>query len=161
MIFKRKVIVEDTKTSLTEDEVMNYLGLTKKSNYVSGFSLGTNIKEIQQKIMAEPRIQFQHFTNENNIPIKDGLIATGMKLTIAMNQIQYTYTIVVKGDVNGDGLIYATDYVKIKNHIMGKTKLSGAYLMASDINNDGKIYATDYVLVKNHIMGKSSIVQKL
>ena len=27
-------------------------------------------------------------------------------------------------DINNDGNIYATDYVQIKNHIMGKTTIS-------------------------------------
>ena len=83
-----------------------------------------------------------------------------MKFTLFFNNTEYTYTVVVKGDVNGDGKIYATDYVKVKNHIMGKSSLSGSYLLAADINNDGKIYATDYVLIKNHIMGKTTILQK-
>ena len=82
-----------------------------------------------------------------------------MKFTIIIDGIEYTYTVIIKGDVNGDGLIYATDYVKVKNHIMGKSKLTDAYLMAADINNDGKIYATDYVQIKNHIMGKTPITQ--
>ena len=83
-----------------------------------------------------------------------------MTFKINTNNKDYTYTVVIKGDVNGDGLIYATDYVKVKNHIMGKTTLTGPYLEASDINNDGNIYATDYVQIKNHIMGKSTITQK-
>ena len=43
-----------------------------------------------------------------------------MKFTLSFNQRKYHYTVVVKGDANGDGLIYATDYVRIKNYIMGK-----------------------------------------
>ena len=83
-----------------------------------------------------------------------------MRFTLIFNQKEYTYTIVIKGDVNGDGYIYATDYVKVRNHIMGKSKLTGPYLLAADINNDKNIYATDYVQIRNHIMGKTQIVQK-
>ena len=83
-----------------------------------------------------------------------------MKFVLRFNQKEYSYTVVVKGDVNGDGKIYATDYVKVKNHIMGKSKLVGAYYMAADINNDSQIYATDYMKIKNHIMGKNKIEQK-
>lgn len=67
--------------------------------------------------------------------------------------------LLVYGDVNGDGNIYATDYVKIKNHIMDKSKLTGIYKKAADVNRDGNIYATDYVKIKNSIMGKGSIQQ--
>ena len=62
--------------------------------------------------------------------------------------------IVLKGDVNGDGQITPSDYVKIKNHIMGSSLLSGRALEAADANGDGKVTPADYVKVKNIIMGR-------
>lgn len=61
---------------------------------------------------------------------------------------------ILLGDVNGDGKITPADYVKIKNHIMGTSTLSGNALKAADMNGDGKITPADYVKVKNIIMGK-------
>ena len=61
------------------------------------------------------------------------------------------------GDVNNDGKITPADYVKVKNHIMKKSTLSGKSLTAADVNKDGKITPADYVKIKNHIMGKSTI----
>ena len=60
---------------------------------------------------------------------------------------------VKKGDVNTDGRITASDYVLIKNQIMGTTSLDDNAKKAADVNNDGKITASDYVMVKNYIMG--------
>lgn len=103
---------------------------------------------------------FKGFKNIHNQDINSGIISTGMKFTLNINNIDYTYIVVIKGDVNGDGSIYATDYVSIKNHIMGKSTLKGASLIAADVNSDGNIYATDYVKIKNYIMGKDTILQK-
>ena len=58
------------------------------------------------------------------------------------------------GDVNGDGKITPADYVKVKNHIMGKSKLTGDSLKAADMNKDGKITPADYVKIKNTINGE-------
>ena len=88
------------------------------------------------------------------------LIATGVKFGLLINGTEYDYTVIVKGDVDGDGKIFATDYVKVRNHIMGKTSLSEVSLKAADINGDGKIFATDYVKIRNHIMGIGNISQK-
>lgn len=159
MPFTMQITVMASSTALTEKEVLTFLGLTKKENYVVGFSLGTNILDIKRKIASDTRIQLKSFKNANHIELQEGIVATGMQFTLFFNNTDYTYTIIIKGDVNGDGVIYATDYVKVKNHIMGKTTLYGAYLMAADINNDGNIYATDYVQIKNHIMEKKSILQ--
>ena len=58
------------------------------------------------------------------------------------------------GDVNMDGSITPSDYVKVKNYIMKKTTLEGNALKAADMNQDGSITPADYVKIKNTIMGK-------
>ena len=76
-------------------------------------------------------------------------VGTGYKLTSDGK----TYTIVVLGDVNGDGKASAGDYVLIKNHIMQTNLIKdSANQNAADVNKDGKISAGDYVLIKNYIM---------
>ncbi len=71
--------------------------------------------------------------------------------------IEDKYTIVMLGDVNGDGKVKATDYMKIKNYIMKKSSLNEYQKIAADVNLDGKIKATDYMKIKNYIMGESNI----
>ena len=58
----------------------------------------------------------------------------------------------IKGDVNLDGKITASDYVNIKNYIMETKQLTGQAKENADANGDGKITAGDYVVVKNKIM---------
>jgi len=145
---------------ISEEEMLKSLGLIKKEQYLMGISLQTEIKKFRETIASNQKVTLKSLKNASNKEETSGIIKTGMKLTLVLNEQEYQYTIVIKGDVNGDGYIYATDYVKVKNHIMGKTKLTGAYLIAADIDNDKNIYATDYVKIKNHIMEKSLIVQK-
>ena len=57
-----------------------------------------------------------------------------------------------KGDVNRDGKITSSDYVLIKNHIMGIKLLDETSKIYADYNGDGKITSSDYVLIKNYIM---------
>lgn len=59
---------------------------------------------------------------------------------------------ILKGDVNRDGKITSSDYVLIKNHIMGTSILSEEAKIYADYNGDGKITSSDYVLIKNYIM---------
>lgn len=155
------VIVKKVEnTNVTEEQVLNHFGLIKKENYVTGFTLGDDISTIIQKFSNYQYATFKEFKNMSNQDIQSGIISTGMKFTLNINNIDYTYIAVIKGDVNGDGAIYATDYVSIKNHIMGKSTLKDASLLAADVNSDGVIYATDYVKLKNYIMGKDTILQK-
>ncbi|MBR2704598.1 MAG: SH3 domain-containing protein [Clostridia bacterium] len=56
------------------------------------------------------------------------------------------------GDVNGNGGLDASDYVLVKNHIMGKTTLSASQVKVGDMNGNGGLDASDYVLIKKKIM---------
>ena len=63
------------------------------------------------------------------------------------------YTIVIKGDVSGDGEITPLDYINVKNHIMNTTKITNsAFIESADYNNDNEISPLDYVEIKNYIM---------
>ena len=80
---------------------------------------------------------------------------TGAKITYEGK----TYTLVMLGDVNGDGKVKSTDYILIKNYIMDskKSALTGQKLTAADVNGDGKVKSTDYVLIKSYIMNGKMI----
>lgn len=155
-VAKVVVTVKDNKVVLEED-VLNYLGLVKKDSYVYGFAVGTKLKNIKEKINNYQGLKLQYFNPSSG---SFDLIATGVKFGLLINGTEYDYTVIVKGDVDGDGKIFATDYVKVRNHIMGKTSLSEVSLKTADINGDGKIFATDYVKIRNHIMGIGNISQK-
>ena len=87
------------------------------------------------------------------------LVATGQVLTIQDAAGTYTYTCVVYGDADGDGRIAATDLLAVKNHILEKKALSGAYARAVQFSGKA-IGATTLLSIKNHILGKTNIVQK-
>ena len=83
-------------------------------------------------------------------------MGTGDIVNISNGTETKSFRIVIYGDVNGDGLVSAVDYVKIKNYIMSSSELSGSYKLAADVNNDGTISAVDYVNIKNYILGNNS-----
>lgn len=143
---------------LSVQETLNKAGI-KNGTYITGLNVDTDIKIIKDKILdVNPKANVT-LTNSSNKAKDTGKICTGDKVTITSGSETKTYEIVLYGDTNGDGKIAASDYVKIKNHIMGKTTLSGAYSTAADVNKDGKIAASDYVKIKNQIMGKGTITQ--
>lgn len=80
---------------------------------------------------------------------------TGYKFTDTAKNV--TYTVVVLGDVNGDGQVKSTDYMKIKNFIMGETQLNDMQKKAADVNRDGEAKSTDYMKIKNYIMNSTPI----
>lgn len=92
-----------------------------------------------------------HLTDANIIDLSGNEVNDDKSLGTGY-MINKKYTIIKQGDCNGDGEITASDYVLIKNDIMGSTLLNETLSKGADYNQDGEITASDYVLVKNYIM---------
>lgn len=143
----------------TVADAMNHSGFKYNNEYLFGIAVGTNVSSIIGNITS-----YNH-SMEITIKASDGSIKTndifktGDKVTVTGKDGSITYTVIIYGDVNGDGKITAVDYVNTKNYIIQGSNLTGSYLKAADVNRDGKITAVDYVQIKNSIIGKGTIAQ--
>ena len=129
---------------------------TNNSNYLMGFSVGSNINQITNKIGSSAVVTIKDASGK---VVTSEIIKTGYSVTIKTKDEEKTLKTVVYGDVNGDGKITAVDYVAIKNYIMKRTSLDNAHKEAADVDKNTSITAVDYVRVKNNIMGSYNIVQ--
>lgn len=59
----------------------------------------------------------------------------------------------VKGDVDGNGVLDARDYLLIKRAVLGTVELTDAQKEIADVNGDGSVDATDYTMVKRAVLG--------
>lgn len=69
------------------------------------------------------------------------------------------YTIVIYGDVSGDGVCDVLDLLRVQKHLLKIQKQSGAYLTACDVTKDGKVDILDLLRVQKHLLGIMEIVQ--
>ena len=80
-------------------------------------------------------------------------VATGLTVEYRINGATVdALTLVLAGDVNGDGRITATDYLVTKRAILKLSSLSGVYAEAGDYNGSGDLTAVDYILLKRHVL---------
>ena len=85
--------------------------------------------------------------------VTSGYVGTGMTAVSGSTSL----TIVVTGDVNGDGRITITDVVKLQNYAANAGDLDGAAMMAGDLNGDGRITITDVVQAAQVTVGQRTI----
>lgn len=130
------------------------------SKQVSGITLGTKVSDFVKNLNIVGGYA-QVKTAGGSTKQNSAVVATGDTVTIYRNDgTQYAkWTVVIYGDVNGDGVITNSDRVKIRNHVLGTSKLSGVYFAAGDINSDGQVSNTDRIKIRNHILGTALIKQ--
>jgi len=143
----------------THAEVLAKLNVSNSNNYLTGFSVGGDVEREIAKVRAlDSNIQIV-VKKADGTQITNGTLATGMQMTITTNGSAVNYTVVIRGDINGDGKLSAVDYVKLRNYLDGASSLNGAYLRSADTSRDGKTSAVDYVKLRNHLDNKSAIAQ--
>lgn len=159
--YKINITLTGTKIDDPIDVVttLNNSGIKNGDKYLSGFNVGSDISYIKDKILSVNKEAVVVLKNSSNKEKNSGIISTGDKVEITVNNETKGYEIVIYGDVSGDGKVSAVDYVRIKNNIMGSSTLSGSYKEAADVDKNGKVSAVDYVKIKNKIMGTGTISQ--
>ncbi len=130
--------VQNTAEALTEPNT----GINEKyfeSIYYVG--KGTTLSSIK-KAFAE--LEIISTVKADGTAVKSGKVGTGTTLTFANGK---TTTVVIYGELTGEGNINSRDLKAILNHLSGKEALEGFFTAAADINRDGKINTKDALLL--------------
>lgn len=117
---------------------------TPSGNYLTGVSPSTSVSAMNSA---------GYTIYSGSTKVTSGLVGTGMTAVSS----SATVTIVVTGDVSGDGKITITDVVKLQSNVAGGSSLSGAYAAAADINGDGRVTITDVVQAAQITVGQRTI----
>ena len=117
--------------------------INNEENTISNISPYTYIQLFE--VSVETNAQMKVLDSHNNEILDEQYIATGMKLIL---NDEKEYDLSVKGDLNGDGEITATDLSKIKQHLIDLRILDGVYLKSSNVDGDNQITITDLSLIR-------------
>ncbi len=123
------------KSILVED---SHLYIEEGTSYVLGIPVKCTGAQLKSNF------DFSISSIADNAPV-----GTGLKIAEGGANL----TVVVLGDVNGDGLLTSTDYMQIKKHFSNTIQLQGAALRAADVTGDGAIRSTDYLKIKRAFNG--------
>lgn len=76
----------------------------------------------------------------------DSMVGTGMTIRLRYNdQIQDEATLIIVGDLTGDGRCSVSDFVALSDYFVESITLSDTALAAADVNGDRKVDLIDYV----------------
>lgn len=140
-----QTVTMDIKSITTKNE--NY---TINTDTIRGVSPSTKVSEFKSYISGNITVK----DKDGNTVADDTFIGTGMVITNGTE----TYEVIVKGDLNGDGLCNHKDLAKMRMHIIKLSVLEGAYLKATDINLDGNLAnVVDFDIILDVFLGLRTI----
>ena len=112
--------------------------------YITRISPETSIEEFLNNLDTNATSKI--ICNADNTEQNDlsELVKTGMTIKLSKQGYQdINLTLVVIGDIDGNGKVTATDLAAINQHILKDIELQNAQFVAADISDDKNITATD------------------
>ncbi len=92
---------------------------------------------------------------DGDIITGDAKVGTGCTISYNGND----YTVIVKGDTNGDGIVNAKDYLAIKRAFLGTLQLTETQLKAACLEDTELPTSKDYLRIKRHFLGTFNIYE--
>lgn len=98
-----------------------------------------------------------YLTAENGSLSADHRIGTGtvVQLLNVYGEAAAEYTVVIFGDLNGDGMVNSTDVTALRSLAAGLLEIEpdGAVYSAADVNGDGLVNSTDLTVLRRQAAG--------
>ena len=154
----KKIATDDEEEKVDMSTILNNIGIKYNDNYMFGIKEKTDSSNIVNNVKEISQYASASIKDKNNNP-KSGPFKTGDKVTISNGSETRNFTVVIYGDINGDGKIDKDDCLAILRQLNGYTKLNGAYQEAADANHDGKINKDDCLAILRQLNGYADIKQ--
>lgn len=150
--------INDPAAATVTGDIVSDLDLLEKEGVLTGFALDTLCGKLQESAVNGVTVTVKNSSGE--VLGNDVRLATGYTVEVYDGTEIKTYTVVIKGDVTGDGMIDVSDLVAVKLALTGETPLEGPYLKAALSSYEKEVSVMSYVRIKRHILGIKEISQQ-
>ena len=159
-----KVKGEDASAQMTVTVVNNLITSDiydveekETEKIIIGADEGETLKDFIDKLSNEESMINIYDKEGNLIQDKTQVVKTGLIVKLELEGKVYDEAIIiVRGDINEDGIIDVSDKVSLVNHILLKEEITDYRIYACDLELDDMIDVSDKVKLVNYILKKIS-----
>ncbi len=160
-----ELVSEPKELTLTVLEKPRALELVDGSGYeIDGGLLRGVVEETELSLLLT------HFKNNERVKVFDGdglevtasdeYVGTGYTVSLMHGDEKvHTVTVVILGDVNGNGRVDSNDYQRIRGYVFGNYIIEGAYFEAACVSGGSDVKPVDYQKVRSHVFGNYNIFE--
>ena len=151
-----KVLATTAEDNYTTNPVAVYRNLVEGKTVVPFVLVNRDdvltVKDVVESDMFSGKVET---INGTAISSLDTLVGTGDKFTTTDGT---EYTIVVYGDVDGNGRINALDALQVEKSNVNMLTLDDVQKEAADVKNDARVNSLDSLAIKRYVVGLSESV---
>ncbi len=130
-----------------------------ENGYLNAVIAKTNLSTLLSNFKNSERIKVFNASGDEIIS-DTAYIGTGYTVSLVNGEEKtHTVTVVVKGDVSGNGQVDPIDYQRIRRYLFGNYTLEGAFLEAAKVSGKSTVTPIDYQRVRRHIFGSFNIYE--
>lgn len=146
-----KLYLSSQKYKIGENDIDNY---EDGDIYLDKIEPKTTAEQFKNNCETNGEITI--YDKNGNVLENGDLIGTGMTLKDVKGDQSITLTLIVMGDLNGDGEATITDLTRLNMWLIGVRSSDEIELKAADVSHNGKVTVTDLVKL-NQSNGKGLI----
>ena len=142
--------------SINEDNyrIDDSLNVDEMNKYILDLKDQTTVEKIISYVESSKPVSI--YDKDKNEKSSSDKIATGDTLKITMGEKSIFYTLIVKGDVDGDGEVTARDALTVIRHSISIESVEGAYLKAGNVDEEEELTARDALNIIRYSIGLSN-----
>ena len=153
-----KTVTLRRKLGTEEGLYVRFISVTEEVGFVKGIQPNTTIAKMKSEEVIKTNADTIEILKGNE-KIETGIICTGYKLKVTKEtntkgKETKEYTLVVRGDCDGNGKADFKDMLKINKHRLNKVKLQGEYLKSGELTGDEEVNFKDMLRINKFRLNK-------
>ena len=153
-------IVKSSTGNISVGEVLSGASISHDDKYLFGFDIGTDANVLKNKLYTANDKAVISIKNSSGEDKSSGILATGDTVTITSNGETKTFTIIIYGDLTGNGTVDSGDLLRMRQHLIGTKSLQDPYLKAANVvRTNNTVDSGDLLRMRQHLLNKIKIEQ--
>jgi beta-N-acetylglucosaminidase len=146
-------VVKPIEPVFNVSTVVSQMSVKQKGNYIVNVNPGTKVETLKKKT-ENGNVSFKRANGQS---LRDtDVLGTGCQIVYKNGTV---HTIIVYGDLTGDGVVNSADLLRMRQYLLGQVNLSGAYLESAKANHSSGVNSADLLKIRQHLLGTSHISQ--
>ncbi len=131
----------------TELTVKSGSGISIEGSLLTG--VGESVSVDSLKAQFNEDAGYISVRNAGGAEITSGTVGTTFTVNLVVGgSVIKSYSVVIAGDVTGDGVVSGADYILVKSAISGTVSLNTPCVKAADFDGSGDVSSSDYMYIR-------------